>query len=177
MEALVISFMVVSAPRSGSAWCANWLTTERTHCMHDPLLHTHFSEWDRIPVGEGKKLGVACTGIAVVAPEVLRGFPARKVVLHRPIEEVNRSLARLGLPKLSAEWKHALDHIPGMHRDWRELFEKPERIWAYLTGLPFDPERHTALTRLHVEIEPRRAQPNPKVWQRLVAEIRGERAA
>jgi hypothetical protein len=173
----VLEFMVISAPRSGSAWCSNWLTTEHTHCVHDPLMHTHYSEWDRMPIADGKKLGVACTGIAVVAPEVLRGFPARKAILHRPLEEINRSLARLGLPRLSGEWKRALDDVPGMHCDWRELFENPERIWVYLTGTPFDPERHDALKRLHVEVEPRRAQPNPKVWRRLIGEIRGETAA
>lgn len=173
----MVSFMVIAAPRSGTAWAANWLTTDRLLTVHDPLMHTHYSEWDRMPVGEGKKLGVACTGIAVVAPEILRAFPARKVVLHRPLEEINRSLARLGLSKLSPAWKGALDAVPGMHCDWRELFEKPERIWVYLTGTPFDAERHAALRCLHIEIEPQRAQPNPKVWQRLVGEIRGERAA
>ena len=48
-RAEVIEFMVLSAPRSASTWAANWLTTEKTLCLHDPVLEHYPEDLDRIP--------------------------------------------------------------------------------------------------------------------------------
>lgn len=172
----MIQFMVIGAPRSGTAWAANWLTTDHFHCLHDPLMHHHWADWDKLEVGH-KALGIACTGVAVVAPHFLKQHPARKVIVHRPISDINRSLTRLRLSMLSVQaWEEALNAVPGMHVNWLDLFEKPRPIWEYLTGQPLDEERHRALARLHVELHPLRAAPDPKLWQRLVKEIQGAAA-
>lgn len=168
--------MVIGAPRSGTAWAANWLTTERTHCIHDPLLNHHWADWDKLAGFEGKRLGVACTGIAVVAPHFVKKHPAKKLVIHRPLKDINASLIERGLSPISSDWDGALCAIPGLHVNFNELFEAPARIWEHLIGRPFDRQRHQALVRLHVELYPPRIKPDPTIWKRLVAEIQGAAA-
>lgn len=165
-----VEFMVVSAPRSGSAWAANWLTTARALCVHDPLWYRHFSEWDEIACD--RKLGVACTGIALF-PAFLEGHPARKVIVHRDLGAVNGSLEEAGLPHLPAAWGYALDHIRGMHIEYEELFDarQASRVYAYLTGEPFDAPRHAELCRLNVQLNLRKVHPDRKAARRLLSEM------
>lgn len=89
----MIDFMVIGLPRSGTAWAANWLTTDTTFCLHDPLAKYHHTELDGLV--SDKRLGVACTGLWT-QPEWLNAHPAKKVILHRPLEEINRSLKAIG---------------------------------------------------------------------------------
>src|SRR5437773_11222101 len=102
--------MVLGMPRSGTAWAANWLSTDHTLCYHDPLWHRYYTELDEIE--STKRLGVACTGLALF-PDFVNGHPARKVILRRPIGEVNASLTAMGTEPLAARWVDALDGIKG----------------------------------------------------------------
>ena len=147
----MIEFMVLSAPRSGSTWAANWLTTEKTLCLHDPVLEHHPEDMDQIPCD--RMLGVACTGLALL-PGFLRLHPARKVIVHRDSDDVDDSLESIGLTKLGAAWaRDPLAPIIGLHVDFDDLFEpltaKP--IYEFLTGQPFDAARHAELVAMHVE--------------------------
>lgn len=147
----MLKFMVLSAPRSGSAWCANWLTTDNTLAIHDPLFRMHFDQLDSIQ--SDKDLGVCCTGLANF-PAFVNAHPARKVVLHRPIPEVNASLARLGLPPLQPGWPEALSRIRGMHCPWENLFDPKgaQCIYENLLDRRFDLERHSELVDLNVQM-------------------------
>jgi hypothetical protein len=146
----MIDFMVLSAPRSGSTWAANWLTTERMLCIHDPVLETKVDDLDSLPHPQ-VSLGLACTALALDAPFVNR-HSARRVVMHRDLRDVNASLERIGLTSLSRKWDSALENLSGMHVYYTDLFdEKPaRRIWEYLTDLPFDESRHQRLARMRI---------------------------
>lgn len=143
--------MVLAAPRSGTAWAANWLNTDNTRCLHDPLWRHHYDDLDKIE--SDKDLGISCTGLAL-HPTFLRHHLARKVVLHRPFKEINDSLARLGQNPLGKVWETALDQIPGMHAYWDDLFHpiKARPIYEYLLDRRFDPERHHELVDLNVQM-------------------------
>lgn len=143
----MIEFIVVGLPRSGTAWAANWLTTDTTHCIHDPLARYHHTDLDRI--ASSKRLGVSCTGLWQF-PDWLNQHPAKKVILHRDRAEVARSLGRLGFADLPFP---ALDAIAGMHVNWRDLWDDPEPIWEHLIGTPFDAERHQLLRELNVQVD------------------------
>lgn len=140
--------MLISAPRSASTWAANWLTTDASLCLHDPLWRWHYSELDAIK--SDKMLGIACTGIALF-PEWVNAHPARKVILHRPLHEVDASLTRIGLTPCGAQWEGALERIRGVHLDWTDLFERPKNIYEYLLDQPFDADRHAMLREMNVQ--------------------------
>jgi len=58
----VVTFMIISAPRSGTGVAANWLSTDTTLCLHDALFNYHYSSLNSLSF-QGKKLGIADTGI------------------------------------------------------------------------------------------------------------------
>lgn len=142
----MIDFMLLAAPRSGTAWCANWLTTDMSLCLHEPLARWKPEDLDRIE--SAKKLGIACTTLAL-QPAFVNAHPARKVILHRPADEVQASMAAL---RISGSYDHqALDRIQGMHCDWREIFLAPEGVYTYLLQRPFDAERHRELLAFNIQ--------------------------
>jgi hypothetical protein len=148
----VIEFMVLCAPRSGSTWVSNWLTTERTLCLHDPILTHAPEELDAIPCD--RTLGLSCSGLPLLADFVNR-HPARKVIVHRDLEDVDRSLVNIGLSSLSKAWVGALDKVHGVHINFRDLFSPimAADIYHYLTKQLFDEPRHHQLVRMHIDPE------------------------
>lgn len=165
-----IEFMVLGAPRSGTAWAANWLTTDKTLCLHDPLFQRHYTDLDSIHTS--KRLGIACTGSALFPDWVLQ-HPAPKVILHRDFDQIERSLATVGLPGLPPIWRTGvLDRIDGLHVQWEELFERPASIWSHLLpDIPFDAERHAMLRELEVQIRYEGVDVNPTAVGRLMREL------
>jgi hypothetical protein len=153
----MLDFMVIGLPRSGTTWAANWLTGERTFCVHDPLWTMHYLSIDMaVPRRAGNRMaGVSCTALWRW-PDWLRQHPARKLIVHRDIQEIARSMAAVGLPPVGTGDAAHLVELPGMHVPWADLFDadRAEAIWDWLTaGLPFDRQRHAEL--LQIKIEPR----------------------
>lgn len=152
----MIDFMVIGLPRSATTWAANWLTTDRTFCAHDPLYTTHYSDWDtdirRFPHGTGQVVGVSCTGIWRWT-NWLNSHPARKVILHREYSEVRRSMEAIGLPAVEPGAAELLQLIDGVHIDYKDLFDAAtaSRIWVHLTGLPFNVARHHQLRAIEMQ--------------------------
>lgn len=146
----MLRFMVLSAPRSASTWVANWLTTEKTLCLHDPVLEHTPEALDGLPCD--RVLGIACTALALL-PDFVNTHPARKVVVHRDIAEVNQSLVSIGLTPLAEAWSGCLEGISGLHVEYGDLFipGRAARIYTHLTKLPFDAARHEQLCVMHVE--------------------------
>jgi len=166
----VIEFMALGMPRSGTAWLANLLTTDTTLCEHDPMWRVHYSDLDSI--FSDKHLGVPCTGLALF-PEWVNAHPARKVILHRPFEEVDASLRAMGSEPLAAPWVGALDRIQGTHVSWKEIFDPhgARGIYEFLLEKPFDAERHAMLVGLNVQMDFERMKPDPVAVRRLFADL------
>jgi hypothetical protein len=163
--------MVLGTPRSGTAWVANWLTTDRTLCLHDPLWTHHYSELDQM-LFPGRRVGVACTGLALF-PQYLEKHPARKVILHRPIEEVNASLTQMGMPALGEAWDGALDRIQGMHVPWTDVLnpDRADEIHQFLLRRRLDTDRHAMLTRFNVQMAFEKIVPDRSAIRRLLSEF------
>lgn len=174
----MVEFMVIAAPRSGTTWASNWLTTDTSLCLHDPLYTRHYREWDAIETA--KSLGISCTGIYHF-PAWLNAHPARKVILHRSPQEINASQEAIGLPPAPAEQINSLWSIEGEHWDWKAIFDPTQAavIYEYLLRRPFDAERHAEL--VHIEMQPKFSglKVGAEVTRRLLEElggiVRGER--
>lgn len=172
----MIDFMVIAAPRSGTAWAANWLTTDQSLCLHDPLWENHYEELDaRKP--PGRLFGIACTGVALF-PDWVNRHPARKVILHRDLAEIDASLAKIGAESIAGTWHGVLDRIQGTHVHWREIFEAPARLYEFLLQRPFDAARHALLRTLLIERDLDQVALNVNSAARLVQELKAvERCA
>lgn len=148
----MIEFMVLSAPRSGSTWMSNWLTTEATLCLHDPVLEHAPEDFDRIE--SDRTLGLSCSGLALL-PDFVNDHPARKLIIHRPMDEINRSLGSIGLTPLGNVWRGALDKIVGLHVQFDHIFNTvlANKMHQHLTGRPVDKVRHAHLCCMHIDPE------------------------
>lgn len=152
----MLDFMVLSAPRSGSTWAANWLNTGNVHCLHDPILEYRVPELDALTKGgKGHILGVACTALALAAGYVSQ-HPCPKLVIHRDFTAINTSLVKIGLTPLASIWDTALDGIVAKHINYLELFDtdRARDIWCHLMpyhGHLFDAGRHQRLAKMRVE--------------------------
>ena len=162
----MIEFMVIAAPRSATTWVSNWLTTDTTLCIHDPLFNTHFNDLDKIQ--SKKMLGVSCTGIYLF-PDFVNKHPARKIILHRELNEINDSLIAIGIPPISESNHRSLDNIEGIHMDWREVFHNPKLIYEYLLRKDFDTERHRYLKEIEMQPNFSGLTINKEVTKRLFA--------
>jgi hypothetical protein len=167
----MIDFMLIAAPRSATTWASNWLSTDTTLCLHDPLLKWTRDELDGIE--SMKRLGVACTGLALF-PEWVNAHPARKVILHRDLSEVDDSLKRIGMTACSAQWEGVLDRIEGIHMPWEAMFDpfQAQYIYEFLLDRPFDPERWAVLREINAQPHFQAVTVNHAATARLMAELR-----
>lgn len=150
----MIDFMVIAGERSGSTWAANWLTTDTTICIHDPLYRWRLEELDGIyPLMERRK-GISCTALQL-APRWVNAHRARKVILHRPAAEIAASWGNLVYPIPETDCRGTEDRlleISGLHVQYRDLFDPHSaRDIAKYLGVPFDLHRHIELVQMNVQ--------------------------
>ena len=171
----MLDFMIVGLPRSGTTWAANWMTTNQTFCLHDPLNRLHYQDWDNDfihfpPHGRMLSVGVSCSGIWNF-PRFVNAHRAKKLILIRDFEEIQTSLGEAGLPFLDSSAKTALDVIKGPRLHYRELFDPgvAEMVWEHLTGssISFCERRHSVLVDVKVETNFESLNPDVYVTKRL----------
>lgn len=164
----MIEFMVIAAPRSGTTWVSNWLTTDTTLCLHDPLYQIHYEDFDKLE--SSKVLGISCTGMGYF-PDWLNAHPSRKVILHRDLSEINKSMEAIGLPSIEQNYLDSLSKINGIHVDWMDIFNNPKDIYEYLTGFQFNEERHALLRGIEMQPKFSGLKVGHEVTKRLMQEL------
>lgn len=149
----MINFMVLGGPRSATTWAANWLTTNTSVCMHDPLLEYSCAQLHRMTFAGGRRFGISCTS-SMLYPDFVNMQNCPKVVLVRDVGEINASLRSLGLVELIPSRHEArLATVKNaMFVPYEYLF-MPSRaaIIAKHLGVPFDIVRHDILVQMRVE--------------------------
>lgn len=145
----MIDFMVLGLPRSGTAWLANLLTTDDSICLHESLMEFSIQELDAI--SKTNLLGIAETAALFVDEAKLH--PCKKLIVERPISEVNQSLASLGLPSFDVEYSHLLNDVIGYRIRFDDLFEyEPmQNAFKYLLGKDLSKARHELLCRMNIQ--------------------------
>lgn len=168
---MTIEFMLLAAPRSATTWASNWLTTDTTVCLHDPLVKWTRDELDTIE--SPKRLGIACTALALF-PEWVNAHPARKIILHRDLREVDKSLEGIGMTPCSKQWEGVLDRIQGVHLDWQVIFDplRARYVYEHLLNLPFDAERWAVLREVNAQPNFGALSVNKAATARLMSELR-----
>lgn len=144
----MIDFAVVGLPRSGTTWLANWLTTDRSLCLHDPFAQGLPENW---PIDERRR-GISCTG-AYVLGDWLDRQECPVAVIQRPLHECNQSLSRMGWPHVS-HLRRLLNKTEGRRWQYADLWneEKARDLWAFLLpSIPFDALRYRQLRLMQVQ--------------------------
>ena len=133
-----MKFLIYAMPRSGSAWLANFLTSDGLVCHHDPL--------GRMSFEQANTLDAAIDTGAYLFPGKLQA--ECHYALVRRVGDSNRSLMRIGLPPL-AEYPQLA--VPTFF--YERLFDIGylEDLWAQIRGPGFDAERARMLIDLNVQ--------------------------
>ncbi len=153
---MTVKFMVLGGPRSATTWAANWLTTDTTLCLHDPLVEYTLRNLDRLTI-PGKEIGISCTS-TLLFPEWFVKHPARKILLYRDTEEINTALDALGLARLDMPAHNARVQVAvkaGVELwHWDAILDRASAgtIWKHLLPrVPFDVYRHDLLLQFNVQ--------------------------
>lgn len=154
----MIKFLIASLPRSRSTWLANFLTTDKTTCLHDHLADCESLTEFRM---SGKGLcGAAETAIGLF-PSFVNSLKIPKVIIHRDLDEVIDSCIIAAqnihheidgdlLIKGLKIMQSGLINIDGFHVKYQDINAKLPQIWDICTGLPYDEERGKLLMGFNV---------------------------
>lgn len=160
----MIDFIVMGLPRSGTTWLANWLTTDRSLCLHDPFNDLP-EDWPR----DSRRFGISCTG-AYLMPAWLAEQDCPVAVIERPRAECEASAGSIGLGCDMESHQSALSRAPGFRVAFEALWDenKAKGLWGYLLPeLPFDSIRYRLLRSMNVQ--PHNWQFNEDTARELVA--------
>lgn len=142
--------MVIALPRSGTAWAANLLTTDDSVCLHESFLQFTMDQLDDLQMPH--KLGISETAGAFFSEEVNK-HSAKKLVITRPLNEINASAQKLNLPVLTEHAASLLNDIDGYRIEYRNLFDYKEmsKAFEFLLNKKLDPIRYALLCGMRVE--------------------------
>lgn len=145
-----LAFIVIGLPRSGTTWLANWLTTDRTLCLHDPFAMGAPETW---PVDQRIR-GIACTA-AYLLPGWLEHYAQYTpiAVIERDPAACDASLEKLGLPGTGA-FRAKFDGALGKRFRFEDLWQESSarELWGWLLPqVPFDALRWRLLKEWQVQ--------------------------
>lgn len=155
----MIPFLIVSLPRSRSAWLSNYFTNGDIICYHERL--RHFPAPILIESLEGKN-GDSDSMLCTIPDQVLMWEQLGKVkilVVDRNQEEVFRSLEKLFDNQITGEMMRlALDGFnqikrktKGMIVKYHDLNDMIEVVHSYITPhIPFSEERFRLLENFKI---------------------------
>jgi len=154
MHTPILDFVVIGLPRSGTTWIANWLTTDRTFCMHDPFAQGLPDRWYR----DQRKFGISCT-LSFLLEGWLDQFRCPIAIIERDPQACDASLRAMGLTNndhLRESFRHQKGRVFSFEDLWEE--SKARALWDYLLPAEtFDALRYHQLVRMQV-------QPHPVHW-------------
>jgi hypothetical protein len=158
----MLDFIVTGLPRSGTTWLANWLTTERSLCLHDPFALGWPETWPR----DARRFGIACTG-AYLVPDFLPAQACPVAVIERDPAACEEGVTRLGFPPgHMAALRTELDRVEGRRFAFDSLWIEDEAraLWAFLLpSHPFDVLRYRLLAQMQVQPHMGKWRPDPDV--------------
>lgn len=141
-------FIVIGLPRSGTTWIANWLTTDKSLCLHDPFGLGLPETWPR----DNRRFGISCTG-AYLFPKWLSGHKGPLVKIVRNACDRKASLEKIGWGG-SLTLSDAFSATSGYTFDFDDLWDEDaaHNLWDYLLPeIPFDSIRYRMLRDIQVQ--------------------------
>ena len=146
----MIDFMVLALPRSGTAWVANLLTTDTSLCIHEAFMDHSINDLDNRSYNG--MLGIAETS-AFIKVDELNLHSAKKLVIERPFNEVNESIAKLGFKAMPSYSDDFMIQLKGYRIAFKDLFNYDimAEAYYYLLRKELNQERHRMLCQMNIE--------------------------
>jgi hypothetical protein len=146
----MIDFMVLALPRSGTAWVANLLTTDTSLCIHEAFMDHSINDLDTRPY-DGM-LGIAETS-AFIRVDELNLHSAKKLIIDRPFDDINKSIAELGFKAMPSYSADLMIQLKGYRIAYKDLFnyEIMSEAYYYLLRKELNQERHRMLCQMNIE--------------------------
>jgi hypothetical protein len=145
-----VDFMVIALPRSRTTWLANFLTTEKTFCYHDPLAEMS-SYKELLGLKTDRLTGIADTGIGFFDLSI---FDCPKVIIERDLSAVNEEMSDLlGISIDMSDLNNRMASIEGLRIKFEDINDRLEEIWKHCTGLPFDRLRGDYLKNMNIQVK------------------------
>jgi hypothetical protein len=157
----VNTFFICALPRSRTAWLANFLSYNASHCFHEPFNEYAIEDLTGLFQSTGKAhVGISDSLNCLIIELLLEVFPEAKLVLvRRPAGEVKKSLAQIGFPApiLVERMNQALNEIEQKYNPLVVSYHNfdPAGIWNYLMPeVPLNKERTAMLEIFNVTVPP-----------------------
>jgi len=146
----MIDFMVLALPRSGTAWAANLLTTDTSLCIHEAFIDHSINDLDIRPY-DGM-LGIAETS-AFIRVDELNLHSAKKLIIDRPFDEINKSIAELGFKAMPSYSADLMIQLKGYRIAFKDLFNYDimAEAYYYLLRKELNQERHRMLCQMNIQ--------------------------
>lgn len=143
-----MDFIVLGLPRSGTTWLANWLTTDKSLCLHDPWAQGKPETWPR----DCRKFGISCTG-SYLLPAWLAQQDCPVAIIERDPTACDASLWEIGFPD-TGDMRSYLDRVNGRRWKFEDVWEEEgaAELWSFLLpGIAFDAIRYRQLRLMQVQ--------------------------
>jgi hypothetical protein len=152
-------YFIVSLPRCGTAWLANFLTWGDSFCYHEGVYeHDDFDEYcGMLENHTAEYVGDCDTGLTLLLPWLYRTYPnAKYVFIQRDIEDIKKSLIKAGFSTYilseclrRVEW--GLRVMNPLVVQFDDLFTDTKKIWDYIGLTDFPEERHAMLRDMKMD--------------------------
>ncbi len=160
-----LDFIVIGLPRSGTTWLANWLTTERSLCLHDPFALGWPEQWQF----DARQRGISCTG-AYTVKGFMEQYDCPVAIIDRDPAVCDASLEKIGFPSVAGLRDVLLAQrgkVFAFDALWQESGART--LWNHLLpGVRFDPLRYRLLQDIQVQPHMGKWQPCPSVMEELI---------
>jgi len=168
-------FFITGLPRSRTAWMASFMTAGKAVCLHEPrnwehlwLENAYFPVNGKTP-GKISHIGISDSGLGFQLQNIIDTYAPRVLIIDRPIDEVEASLAALktGLPRTNfCEILHK--SLAGFNSGEKGILRVPyhllsdmrtmQKIFWHLTpGEAFDEGRFLMMKDINIQADVRTA--------------------
>ena len=157
-------FLITGLPRSRTAWLSVLCTTGNAICYHEPsICFDDIADLrDFYDKGTARYIGASDAGLGFFLSWILENIKPRTLIVDRDVDEVNRSLSRIGLkPKNS---------MTLLHRELRKFQSHPLVMWVpffalerkhivqkifshLMPGEDFDETRYEHLSSMNIQVD------------------------
>lgn len=143
-----MKFVITGLPRTRSAWFSAYFTQGPSYCHHEATFHG--SDMN-VPF---EYQGNSDSGY-ILCPDWVEALgPHKLVVIHRSIDEVEKSLASIGQKDtrwLLEQMAPALESLDALHIDFKEINTRIKDIHDYLEVPGYHPYRAALYSKMNIQ--------------------------
>ena len=156
-------FYITGLPRSGTAWLANYLTTDKSICVHEASTYANDEGWSVNHYLDTLEYPIAGTADSAIWNSI-HEIDGPLLFVNRPLDQVIKSIRNAQFVEpgyeavVATNANNKLNEFrkinEGMEVDFKDLFDinKLEELWKYLIPeIPFNNYRTEMLLNLNVQ--------------------------